>query len=229
MSRAYEARNNILMKMKETIAASRDELSKFAPRMYKITIPVDKIGAVIGPGGKTIRSITEVTKTTIDVENDGTVIVGSPNEEAAQKAIHQIESLTRDIEVGTIYTGKVTRLFNFGAMIEILPGKEGMVHISELADYRVARVEDVAKVGDEIMVKVIEIDRQGRINLSRRAVFDDSKRSVPRTQPQGGRMSGGQTPRPPAQPYRQPFRRPGVSGPGFRNRQEPPTEGDNGD
>lgn len=226
MSRAHEARHHILVKMKETIATSRDVLSKYAPRMFKITIPVDKIGAVIGPGGKTIRSITEETKTTIDVQNDGTIIVGSPNEEAAQKAIHQIEGLTRDIELGTIYTGKVTRLFNFGAMVEILPGKEGMVHISELADYRVAKVEDVAKVGDEIMVKVIEIDRQGRINLSRRAVFDDSKRVAPQHgPPQRGGMPAGQ----PSQPFRQPFRRPGGGGPGFRNRQSPPTEGENGD
>jgi polyribonucleotide nucleotidyltransferase len=111
---------------------------------------------------------------TIDVENDGTVIIGSPSQEAAQKAIEKIESLTREVEVGGIYTGKVTRLTNFGAFVEILPGKEGLVHISELADHHVAKVEDVVKVGDEIMVKVIEIDHLGRVNLSRRAVFSDS-------------------------------------------------------
>ncbi|MBF8264934.1 MAG: polyribonucleotide nucleotidyltransferase [Dehalococcoidia bacterium] len=228
-SRARDARLQILDKMKATIATSRDELSKYAPRMYKITIPVDKIGAIIGPGGKTIRSITEETKTTIDVQNDGTVIVGSPNEESAQKAIHQIEGLTRDVELGTIYTGKVTRLFNFGAMVEILPGKEGMVHISEMADYRVAKVEDVVKVGDEIMVKVIEVDRQGRINLSRRAVFDDPKRgTAPPSNTPRGSGPAGQSPRPPSPPFRQPFRGPGGSGPGFRSRQSPP-EGENGD
>jgi polyribonucleotide nucleotidyltransferase len=142
--------------------------------MYKITIDPSKIGAVIGPGGKTIRSIIEEAKVTIDVQNDGTVIIGSPSQEAAQKAIERIESLTREVEVGGVYTGKVTRLTNFGAFVEVLPGKEGLVHISELADYRVAKVEDIVKVGDEIMVKVIEIDHLGRVNLSRRAVFTDS-------------------------------------------------------
>jgi polyribonucleotide nucleotidyltransferase len=111
---------------------------------------------------------------TIDVENDGTVIIGSPSQEAAQKAIEKIESLTRDVEVGGVYTGKVTRLTNFGAFVEILPGKEGLVHISELADYHVSKVEDIVQVGDEVMVKVIEIDHMGRVNLSRRAVFSDS-------------------------------------------------------
>jgi polyribonucleotide nucleotidyltransferase len=139
--------------------------------MYKITIDPEKIGTVIGPGGKMIRSITEDTKTTIDIENDGTVIIGSTDEEGAQKAIKIIESLIREVEVGAIYTGRVTRVMNFGAFVEILPGKEGMVHISELADYRVPSVEDVVKVGDEVMVMVTEIDRMGRINLSRRAVF----------------------------------------------------------
>ena len=142
-----------------------------------MSIDPSKIGAVIGPGGKTIRSITEETKVTIDVENDGTVIIGSPSQEAAQKAIEKIESLTKEVEVGGIYTGKVTRLTNFGAFVEILPGKEGLVHISELEDYHVAKVEDVVKVGDEIMVKVIEIDHMGRVNLSRRAVFSDSSTS----------------------------------------------------
>ncbi|MBE0416098.1 MAG: S1 RNA-binding domain-containing protein, partial [Dehalococcoidia bacterium] len=107
----------------------------------------------------------------IDIDNDGTIIIGSTDEESAQKAIKIIESLTREVEVGAIYTGRVTRVMNFGAFVEILPGKEGMVHISELADYRVPSVEDVVKVGDEIMVMVTEIDRMGRINLSRRAVF----------------------------------------------------------
>jgi len=171
IEQAYDARHFILDKMSQTISASRPELSKYAPRMYKITIDPDKIGTVIGPGGKTIRSITEETKATIDVENDGTVIIGSTSEEGAQKAIKIIEGLTRDVEVGSTYTGRVTRVTSFGAFVEILPGKEGMVHISELADYRVPSVEDVVKVGDEIMVMVTEIDRMGRINLSRRAVF----------------------------------------------------------
>jgi polyribonucleotide nucleotidyltransferase len=176
LSQAREARLEILVKMNSTISASRSELSPYAPRMYEMMIDSSKIGSVIGPGGKVIRSITDETKTTIDIKNDGKIIVGSPNEEAAQKAIKMIENLTREAEQGEVYTGKVTRLFNFGAMVEILPGKEGLVHISELADYHVPQVEDVVKVGDEVMVKVIGIDSSGRINLSRKAVFEGLSR-----------------------------------------------------
>lgn len=172
LKQAREARLFILDAMNKTIGISRPELSRYAPRMYKITVPTDKIGSVIGQGGKTIRSIIDETKTTIDIEDDGTVLIGSPDEAAARKAIQIIESLTKEAEVGAIYTGKVTRILNFGAMVEFLPGKEGLVHISELADYRVASVEDIVKVGDEIMVKVIGIDNLGRVNLSRRAVLD---------------------------------------------------------
>jgi polyribonucleotide nucleotidyltransferase len=172
LSQAREARLEILEKMGLAISASRSELSPYAPRMYEMTIDQSKIGSVIGPGGRVIRSIIDETKTTIDINNDGKVLVGSPNEEAAQKAIKIIEDLTREVEQGGVYTGKVTRLFNFGAMVEILPGKEGLVHISELANYHVPKVEDVVKVGDEIMVKVIGIDNSGRINLSRKAVFE---------------------------------------------------------
>ncbi len=172
LSKAHDARLSILEIMNQTINTSRSELSRYAPRMYKIKIDPEKIGAVIGTGGKTIRSITDETKATITVENDGTVIIGSPSEEAARKAMSIIESLTKEVEVGSIYTGKVTRLMDFGAFVEILPGKEGLVHISELADYRVPKVEDVVKVGDEIKVKVIDIDNLGRINLSRRAAFE---------------------------------------------------------
>ena len=172
LGQAREARLEILEKMSLAINASRSELSPFAPRMYEIKIDPSKIGTVIGPGGRVIRSIIEETKTTIDIKNDGTVLVGSPNEESAQKAIKIVQDLTREVEQGEIYTGKVTRLFNFGAMVEILPGKEGLVHISELADYRVSQVEDVVKVGDEVMVKVIGIDGSGRINLSRKAILE---------------------------------------------------------
>ncbi len=176
LSQAREARLEILGKMALAISASRTELSPYAPRMYEIKIDPSKIGSVIGPGGRVIRSIIDETKTTIDIKNDGTVIVGSSNEESARKAIKIIEDLTRDVELGQVYTGKVTRLFNFGAMVEILPGKEGLVHISELADYHVSQVEDVVKVGDEVMVKVISIDSAGRINLSRKAVFEGLSR-----------------------------------------------------
>ncbi len=175
---AKDARLFILDTISKAIETSRSELSPYAPRQYKISIDQAKIGALIGPGGKTIRSIIEETKTTIDVDNDGTVIIGSPNDEGAKRAIEIIESLTKDVEAGQIYTGKVTRLMTFGAFVEILPGKEGLVHISELADYRVPKVEDVVQVGDEITVKVIEIDNQGRINLSRKALLVDSDQST---------------------------------------------------
>ncbi len=177
LAQAHEARLFILNVMNQTISASRPQLSRYAPRVYKITIPADKIGTVIGPGGKTIRSIIEETKTTIDIDDSGTVLIGSSDEMAARKAMGIIENMTKEIEPGSIYTGKVTRLLNFGAMVEILPGKEGLVHISELADYRVASVEDVVKVGDEVMVKVIDIDNLGRVNLSRRAVLDKSSQT----------------------------------------------------
>ena len=177
LHQAREARLFILGVMQQTISTSRPEVSPYAPRVYKIKVDTEKIGTVIGPKGKTIRAITDETKVTIDIDDDGTVLIGSVDKESAQKAIEMIENLTKDVEVGTVYTGKVMRLMNFGAFVEILPGKEGLVHISELADYRVANVEDIVKVGDEITVKVTEIDRMGRINLSRRAAFEDSPRA----------------------------------------------------
>src|SRR3990170_2302948 len=208
---AEEARLHILDVMLKTIGGSREQLSLYAPRMYKITIDPSKIGSVIGPGGKNIRAIIEETKATIDISDDGTVLIGSSDEEAAQKAIRIIEGMTKEIEVGGVYTGKVSRILNFGAMVEILPGKEGLVHISELADYRVPTVEDVVKLGDEIMVKVIEIDRLGRVNLSRKAVFGDISK-IP-----GASISDSATPetgRPPMPP--RPANRPFQGGRGRR-------------
>jgi polyribonucleotide nucleotidyltransferase len=172
LNQARSARLFILKRMKETIEKSRPELSKYAPRMFKMKIDPDKIRNVIGPGGKVIRSIIEETKATVDVSNDGTIIIGSPSEEGARKAISIIEGLTKDAEVGGIYAGKVTRIADFGAFVEILPGKEGLVHISELSDHRVARVEDVTKIGEEVTVMVTGIDNMGRINLSHRAVIE---------------------------------------------------------
>ncbi len=176
LDRARQARLEILDKIQQTISGSRPELSPYAPRMYKIDINPEKIGSLIGPGGKTIRSIIDETKATIDVKNDGTVTVGSPDQEAAQKAIKMIQDLTQEVKLGDVYTGRVTRVLSFGAMVEILPGKEGLVHISELAEHRVPKVEDVVRVGDEIMVKVTEIDNLNRINLSRRQVFEGLSR-----------------------------------------------------
>jgi polyribonucleotide nucleotidyltransferase len=193
LAQAREARLYLLGKMQETISENRTELSPYAPRMYRMQIPAEKIGAVIGPGGRVIRSIIEETKCSIDVEDDGTVHVGSTNEEMANRAIDIIKGLTREAEVGTIYTGKVTRLLNFGAFVEILPGKEGLVHISELADYRVPSVEDVVQVGDEIMVMVTEIDSMGRINLSRRAVLEGTS-GPPKPAGAAGPPAGGGAP-----------------------------------
>ena len=172
LEQARTARLFILGKMTEVISASRSELSPYAPRITTIKIPIDKIRDVIGAGGKVIRQITAETGTQINVEDDGTIQIAAVDGEAAEKAVRWIEGLTRDVEVGKEYLGKVTRIMNFGAFVEILPGKEGLVHISQLADYRVARVEDVVTIGDELMVVVTEIDRMGRVNLSRRAAME---------------------------------------------------------
>ncbi|MCK4863046.1 MAG: polyribonucleotide nucleotidyltransferase [Dehalococcoidales bacterium] len=223
LAQAKEGRLFILDKMAQAIDASRPDVSPYAPRMTKIKIDPSKIGAVIGTGGKTIRSIIEETKTTIDVTDDGTVVIGSPDMEATQKAINIIEGLTREAEVGNIFTGKVSRILTFGAMVEVLPGKEGLVHISELADYRVGKVEDEVKIGDEVTVKVIAIDNMGRLNLSRRAVFEDdtekaAAREGARQERRGGsggfqnnrpRYSGGdRQQRPNSGPSRPPYNRP---------------------
>ncbi|HEX5578879.1 MAG TPA: polyribonucleotide nucleotidyltransferase [Candidatus Limnocylindria bacterium] len=172
LEQARVARMFILGKMTEVISASREELSPYAPRITTLKIPVEKIRDVIGAGGKVIRQITAETGTQINVEDDGTIQIAATDGEAAKKAIAWIEGLTKDVEVGKEYLGKVTRIMNFGAFVEILPGKEGLVHISQLADYRVPRVEDVVSIGDELMVVVTEIDRMGRVNLSRRAAME---------------------------------------------------------
>ncbi|MCL2679272.1 MAG: polyribonucleotide nucleotidyltransferase [Dehalococcoidia bacterium] len=172
MWQSRDTRLFILETIHNTIAHSRPELSPYAPRMYKIQIDVEKIGTVIGPGGKTIRAITDESGATIDIMPDGLVIIGAVDETSARKAINAIENLTREIKVGEIFTGKVVRIMNFGAFVSLLPGKDGMVHISELENRRVDKVEDVVKIGDEVTVKVIEIDNQGRVNLSRRALLE---------------------------------------------------------
>ncbi len=185
LAQAKEARSKVLGVMVAAIPQPRTELSPYAPRMVKIHINPDKIRDVIGPGGKMIRKIIDETKCTIDVEDDGTVIVGSNNSDNAQKAIRIIERLTKDVEVGATYTGTVTRILPFGAFVEVLPGKEGLVHISELEESRVGRVEDVVNIGDEVTVVVMEIDRQGRINLSRRQALPGAKPRTPGEGPQG--------------------------------------------
>jgi len=175
LAQAREGRMFIMGKMLAAIERPRAELSAYAPRVTKININPDRIRDIIGPGGKMIRKITEETKTSIDIQDDGTVNIGSNNAENTQKAIDWIKSLTREVEAGEIYTGKVTRIMPFGAFVEILPGKEGLVHISELANYRVPTVEDVVNIGDEVQVLVTEIDRQGRVNLSRRALLEPAE------------------------------------------------------
>ncbi|MFQ5933023.1 MAG: polyribonucleotide nucleotidyltransferase [Dehalococcoidia bacterium] len=219
MAQAVDGRRQILDVMNGTIRAPRSDLSRYAPRITQITIDREKIGSVIGPGGKTIRSIIEETGTTVDVDDDGTVTIGATDPEAAGKAVELIEKLTSDVEVGAIYTGKVTRIMNFGAFVEILPGKEGLVHISELAPHRVNSVEDVVKVDDEITVMVTELDRLGRINLSRRALLENLS-EVGTTGPGDGGGPGRDRTREPrgSQP---PFRRegrPSHRGPGRSER-----------
>ncbi|MGI5837696.1 MAG: polyribonucleotide nucleotidyltransferase [Chloroflexota bacterium] len=210
LAQAKEARFKVLNVMLQTISESRTQLSPYAPRMIKIQINPDKIRDVIGPGGKMIRKIIDETKCTIDIEDDGTVIVGSTNSECADKAIKIIERLTRDVEVGATYTGTVTRILPFGAFVEILPGKEGLIHISELEDYRVAKVEDVVNVGDEVTVVVTEIDRQGRINLSRRQALHgaEAREAAPSGRPRGGGAPSerGHRPEREGRPYERSYR-----------------------
>jgi polyribonucleotide nucleotidyltransferase len=169
LEQAKVGRAFILSKMTESIAKPRQELSQFAPRVLTLKIPVDKIGLVIGPGGKNIKRIVEETGAQIDIEDDGRVFITGADAEGAEKALDIIHGMTAEAEVGKTYHGKVVRIMNFGAFVEIMPGKDGLVHISQLSDKRVAKVEDVVKIGDEIDVKVIEIDDQGRINLSKKA------------------------------------------------------------
>jgi polyribonucleotide nucleotidyltransferase len=171
LAQAREARLCILDRMAETIAQPRASLSPYAPRITVMHIDPTKIGAVIGPGGKTIRRIQEEAGVKVDIEDDGAVYIAATSGLAAEKAVEMIEELTEEVELGKIYNGKVVRTTDFGAFVEILPGKDGMVHISQLADYRAPSVEDVVRVGDEVQVMVIGIDEQGKIRLSRSAVL----------------------------------------------------------
>jgi len=171
LKQALAARLTILDKMAEVLPEVRPDMSDFAPRIITIKINPEKIREIIGKGGSMIRKIQEETQTEINVEDDGSVEIAAVSGENSRKAIQWIESLTREVEIGALYLGKVTRIMGFGAFVEILPGKEGLVRIGELADYHVPTVEDVVSVGDEVMVVVIEIDRQGRINLSRKAAM----------------------------------------------------------
>lgn len=172
LAKARVAIDKILQVMNAALPAPRKELSRYAPRIETITIPVSKIGALIGPGGKNIRGIIEETGVSINVEDDGVVTIASADGDAMAQAMARVQALTAEPEIGRIYTGKVVRTTDFGAFVEFLPGQDGLVHISQLADYHVPSVEDVAKVGDEIMVMVIDIDNSGRVRLSRQAVLE---------------------------------------------------------
>ncbi|HEY8285987.1 MAG TPA: polyribonucleotide nucleotidyltransferase [Chloroflexota bacterium] len=177
LKQAHAARLFILDKMLEVMQEPREDISPFAPRITKIQINSEKIGALIGPGGKVIRRIQEECDVTIEVQDDGTVLIASVSGENAEKALAQVRAVTMDAEVGQIYDGIVKRVIGIGAFVEIFPGKEGLVHISQLAATRVEQVEDVVKVGDHLRVKVVEVDGQGRINLSHKATlpgFEDA-------------------------------------------------------
>ncbi len=173
---AREGRLHILGKMAESLEGPREDVPHHAPRILTIKINPDKIRDLIGPGGKMIRSIVEETGVKIDVEDDGTVLVASSDGEAMDRAVSRIDAVTVDAEIGRIYTGTVKKVVDFGAFVEILPGKEGLVHISQLAPERVRQVTDVVDEGDEIPVKVLEIDRQGKIRLSRREALQEAAR-----------------------------------------------------
>ncbi len=170
LEQAHQGRLHILEKMAETISETRSEMSEYAPRISSISINPDKIRDVIGKGGATIRSITEETGTTIDITDDGTVKIASVDNAAAQEAKQRIEQITADVEVGMIYEGRVAKLMDFGAFVNILPGKDGLLHISQISNERVEKVSDKLSEGDRVKVKVLEVDKQGRVRLSMKAV-----------------------------------------------------------
>ena len=181
--RAKEVREYILGIMNATISTPRENLSIYAPKVSSIFIPREKIGLVIGPGGKTIRKITEETGTKIEIDDStGRVIISGSSEEDVERAKQMVSQLVEEVELGKIYMGKVTRIAPFGAFVEVLPGKEGLLHISELADYRVKKVEDILKVGDKVLVKVIDIDELGRFKLSRRQALKGGIKTIEKPQ-----------------------------------------------
>jgi polyribonucleotide nucleotidyltransferase len=172
LSQAKEARLTILDIMESAISSPRESLSSNAPRIFTMTVPQEKIREIIGPGGKTIRDIVQRTGVKINVEDDGRVYVAASSEDAAHAAIKEISGITKDVRAGEVYVGTVTRIMNFGAFVEVLPGKEGLLHVSEISDRRVPKVEDFLKIGDKVLVMVKEIDDLGRINLTRKRLLE---------------------------------------------------------
>ncbi|MFM8320485.1 MAG: polyribonucleotide nucleotidyltransferase, partial [Chloroflexota bacterium] len=197
LEQARQARMHILNQMLAVLPAPRPDLKDHAPRITVIHIPVDKIGAVIGPGGKMIRAIQEESGAKIDINDDGSVFIAATNGEAARIARERVEGLTETAVIGRIYTGKVVRITDFGAFVEILPNIDGLVHISQLDSQRVNKVEDVVRMGDEITVMVTDIDGQGKVRLSRQAVLEGwtveeaIEHDRPRSGGGGGRPGGG--------------------------------------
>lgn len=191
LNQALAGRLHILKIMLDTLGQPREHLSKYAPKIIRFTINPEKIREVIGPGGKMINKIIAETGVKIDIEDDGRVYIATPDEAAANKARRIIEGIAKDVEVGDVYLGKVVRIMNFGAFIELTPGKDGMLHISKMADHRVEKVEDVMNIGDEIEVKVNEIDSQGRVNLIRNDIVYPANDGAPRS------SGGGERRRPP--------------------------------
>jgi len=175
LAQARDGRLHILDKMNAVISTHRTEMSKFAPRIITVKINAEKIRDVIGKGGATIRAITEETGATIDIQDDGTVMIFSADYDAGQSALRRIEDITAEVEVGKIYEGRVAKLMDFGAFVTILPGKDGLVHISQISEERVENVGDKLSEGDMIKVKVLEVDRQGRIRLSMKAVNETAE------------------------------------------------------
>ncbi len=176
LEQARKARLRILENMLAAIGEYRTELSEYAPKILTMNIKAEKIRDVIGPSGKTINQIIEDTGVKIDIEQDGTIYISSTDQEANLKAKETIEDIVREVEVGEVYKGKVKRIEKFGAFVELFKGKDGLVHISQLAEERVNKVEDIVKIGDEIEVKVTEIDNQGRVNLSRKVLLKEKKK-----------------------------------------------------
>ncbi len=188
LAQARRAREFLLSKMNERLSAPRPELAPHAPRVYTVEIDPDKIGDVIGPGGKMIKKIEADYDVKVDIEQDGRVFVAASDQESGKKAVQLIRDITRDVKVGEVYTGKVVRIVPFGAFIELLPGRDGLLHISQMADHRVDRVEDVMSLGDEVEVRIIEIDPQGKVRLAR-------KNAAPGGERRPSRRSGGGRPR----------------------------------
>ncbi|MEO8444080.1 MAG: S1 RNA-binding domain-containing protein, partial [Gammaproteobacteria bacterium] len=170
LSQAKEARLHILQEMNNVLSTHRQQMSEWAPTIITMKIDPEKIRDVIGKGGSVIRAITEETGASIDIDNDGTVKIASVNATAGREAQNRIELITADVEVGSIYEGRVARLMDFGAFVTILPGRDGLVHISQISDERVERVGDKLAEGDIVRVKVLEVDRQGRVRLSMRGL-----------------------------------------------------------